>query len=158
RVRRGPDPRSATSNPPLRRARALRRDARPRTGRSLAPLAQAAAQRRHGRRAVAPDEPDEERRGIVRVARLPQVEVLVRAVHQPVRPGPDVRDVELLAVEERGVAIRVADGRALGHLARLRVELRAVAEEARRSVLHADRGAVVVGDAEAALVVAYDEP
>src|SRR5579859_1404788 len=37
------------------------------------------------------------------------------------------------------------------------MELRAVTEEAWRAVRHADRGAVVVGDAKTALMVAHDE-
>src|SRR5207237_2270278 len=64
------------------------------------------------------------------------------------------RDVERLAVEERGIPIGVADGRSLFDEARLRLVLRAAAEEVRRSVADSRREAVVVGDAEAALAVA----
>ena len=93
------------------------------------------------RRAAAPREPDEQRRGVVAVARLAQVEVLVRAVDEPVAAGRHLRDVELLAVEERRIAVGVADRRALLDEPRLRVELLAVAEEARRPVRDADRDA-----------------
>ena len=61
------------------------------------------------------------------------MEVLVRAMDEPVAPGGQLRDVELLAVEERGIAVGVPDRRAFLDERRLRLELLAVAEEARRA-------------------------
>jgi len=60
-------------------------------------------------------------------------------------------------VEVRGVAVGVADGRALLDLARLGMELRARAEEVRPAVQDAECDSVVIGDAEAALAVSQDD-
>src|SRR5205814_7766849 len=100
---------------------------------------------------------DEERRDVVVVALLAQAEPLVRAMDEPVPTRRNVRKVELLSVEERGIPVRVPDGRALFDKSRARVELAARAEEARRAVPHSGRDPVVVRDAEAALAVADDE-
>src|SRR5207249_3331442 len=90
-------PAAAARDPPLP-------DGTPGSG-ALAALAQAGAERRHDRRAAAPRQADENRSGVVAVPRLAEVEVLVRPVDEPVAAGGNLRDVELLPVEERRVAI-----------------------------------------------------
>ena len=79
---------------------------------------------------------------------------------EDVAPGGKVRDVELLPVEERRVAVDVADRRPLEDAVRVGQARSAVADEARRAGT-ADarrRTPPAVDEAEAALAVADDEP
>src|SRR6185437_4896531 len=100
-----------------------------------------------------------DRRRVVVVAKLLEPAVRVRAMNEHVQPRRHARHVDVLSVEERGIAVGEADGLALLDAARGPIAGAARAEEAGTGeVLHALRGeAVVVGEAEPGLAVATDE-
>jgi hypothetical protein len=84
----------------------------------------------------------------------------VRAVHEHVAPGWHVRQVDVLAVEPRVVAVGKADGGPSVHVRRARLIEVAEAPEDRPGCAARDPArsyAVPVADAEAALAIADDE-
>src|SRR5262245_26792348 len=120
----------------------------------------AAPKYRHSRRRrppVRPGELDERRGGVVRVRELPQHAVGVHVVDEDVAARGQAGDLDVLAVEERPVAVDVADRRALLDVPHLRPPRAAVADEARRpGAGHPrDHASPAVDEAEAGLVVPY---
>ena len=102
-----------------------------------------------------PLEADPDGRRVVVVAQLVQAHRLVDPVDEVVDATGHAGDGDVLAVEERRVAIGVAGRRSHRDVRRLRVVLPAVPEEVGMAVRPAARrGAPVVGEAEAALAIA----
>ena len=158
--------------PPARRRRRGRRRGARRHGRTRVGFRAATDDRRRGgtREGIGAGDPDQDRRGVVRVAKLANAPLGVGAVDEDVEARAEPRDVDVLPVEEARVAIRVADRRSLVdapgvRLAEQRSRRRTSAgpERSRGAGSHApsDRGGrsrscrsrrmtVVVGDASAA--------
>src|SRR6185295_19662958 len=89
------------------------------------------------RAAVRPGQAEEHGRRVVVVARLFHLPVRVRPVDEHVAPRGEPREVEVLAVEERGVAVGEAGRGALVHTELARIARAAVPEEVRAGeVLH----------------------